>query len=316
MKKRALGRSGIEVAPLAFGGNVFGWTVSQATAFQLLDAFVAAGFELIDTADMYSRWVPGNRGGESETSIGRWTKQRGNRDKIVIATKVGKDMGDGRAGLSKAYIASAVNASLQRLQTDYIDLYQAHADDANTPLEETLEAFDALVRQGKVRALGASNYGAGRFAQALDVAAKNGYARYETLQPLYNLYDRSEYESAAEPLCLREQIGVISYYSLASGFLTGKYRSERDLAQSVRGSGVHKYLNARGMRILATLDDVSRRLNATAAAVAIAWLIARPSIAAPIASATSAQQLDDLIAATRLTLDADAMRQLEAASAG
>ena len=256
MKKRKLGNSKLEVAPLAFGGNVFGWTVDEQTSFTLLDAFVAAGFNLIDTADVYSYWAPGNRGGESETIIGKWLKRSGKRGKVVIATKVGKEMGPNSKGLSKSYILRAVEDSLRRLQTDYIDLYQSHADDPETPLEETLEAYAQLIRQGKVRAIGASNYSATRLAQALQISDQYGFPRYESLQPLFNLYDRTDYEGELEPLCRERGLGVISYFSLASGFLTGKYRSQDDLAHSARGDMVKKYLNPRGIRILEALDRV------------------------------------------------------------
>ncbi len=315
MQMRKLGASGLEVAPLAFGGNVFGWTVDEATSFTLLDAFVAAGFNLIDTADVYSRWAPGNQGGESETILGRWFKRSGSRDKVVLATKVGMEMGPDQKGLSRAYIFRAVERSLQRLQTDRIDLYQAHTDDDRTPLEETLGAFAELIRQGKVRAIGASNYTAPRLAAALWASKAAGLPRYECLQSLYNLYDRAPFEEALEPLCVSERLGVLPYFSLASGFLTGKYRSDADLAGSARGANVKKYLNDRGLRILRALDAVAERHNATPARVALAWLLARPSVTAPIASATSLRQLDELIAATQLLLDAAAIEELNQASA-
>lgn len=315
MKKRKLGKSGLEVAPLAFGGNVFGWTVDEPTSFQLLDAFVSAGFDFIDTADIYSRWVPANEGGESETIIGKWMKRSGNRDRIVIATKVGMEMGQDKKGLSKPYILRAVEDSLRRLQTDYIDLYQSHEDDKETPLEETLSAFAQLIEQGKVRAIGASNYTEPRLAQALDVSEQNGLPRYESLQPLYNLYDRAEYEQQLEPLCLEKSLGVINYYSLASGFLTGKYRSEADLGKSARGEDNKKYLNERGFRILAGLDQVAKQYDANPTRVALAWLLARPSITAPIVSSTSLEQLTDLIEATKLELDQAAIELLNQASA-
>ena len=315
MKKRKLGNSGLEVAPLAFGGNVFGWTADEQTSFTLLDAFVATGFNLIDTADVYSHWAPGNRGGESETIIGKWLKRGGNRSKVVIATKVGNEMGPNRKGLSKSYILRAVEDSLQRLQTDYIDLYQSHTDDPKTPLEETLETYAQLVRQGKVRAIGASNYDAPRLAQALQISEQYGYPRYESLQPLFNLYDRSAYEGELEPLCREKGLGVISYFSLGSGFLSGKYRSQDDLANRARGDMVKKYLNARGMRILDALDRVAQQHDLTAAQVAIAWLIAQPSVTAPIASATSLEQLNQLIEATAVKLDPSALKVLNQASA-
>jgi len=286
MDRRALGSTGLEVAPLAFGGNVFGWTVDEATSFRLLDAFVGAGFNLIDTADSYSRWVPGHQGGESETIIGRWIAQRGRHDDVVIATKVGSDMGLGYKCLRRDYIVQAVEQSLKRLQVDAIDLYQSHWDDDKTPLDETLEAYARLVQHGKVKAIGASNLTAERLAQALAVSRQHGYPRYATLQPLYNLYDRSSFEGALEELCVREHLGVITYYSLAAGFLSGKYRAEADFAKSPRGPGMKQYLGPRGLRILAALDAVAGRSHATPAQVALAWLIARPSVTAPIASAT------------------------------
>jgi aryl-alcohol dehydrogenase-like predicted oxidoreductase len=315
MQKRKLGRSGLEIAPLMFGGNVFGWTADEAMSFKLLDGFVAGGLNAIDTADTYSKWAPGNKGGESEMVIGKWLKARGGRDKVVIATKVGMEMPGIGQGLRKAYILQRVEDSLRRLQTDYIDLYQSHTDDKDAPLDETLSAYRQLIEQGKVRAIGASNYNGSRLAEALATSAAKGLPRYETLQPHYNLYERADYERDLEPLALKEGLGVIPYYSLASGFLTGKYRSEADLGKSPRGGGMKSRLNDRGLRILAALDAVSARLGATPAQVALGWLIARPSITAPIASATSMQQLDDLVAAARLQLDADAVRQLDAASA-
>jgi aryl-alcohol dehydrogenase-like predicted oxidoreductase len=313
--KRRLGRTGFEVAPLAFGGNVFGWTVDEPTSFLLLDAFVDAGFNLIDTADSYSRWAPGHQGGESETIIGRWIARRGRHDDVVIATKVGSDMGLGYKCLRKDYILRAVEQSLKRLQVEALDLYQSHWDDDKTPLDETLEAYADLIRQGKVKAIGASNLTAERLAQALEISKRRGLPRYETLQPLYNLYERSTFEGPLQEWCVREQIGVITYFSLAAGFLTGKYRSEADFAKSARGAGMGKYLNARGLRILAALDDVARQTNATPAQVALAWLIARPGVTAPIASATSIAQLTELIAATRIELARDAMLLLDQASA-
>lgn len=316
MTTRQLGRSGIAVGPLALGGNVFGWTADEAASFRVLDAFVAAGLNLIDTADVYSRWAPGNQGGESEAVIGRWLKRTGNRDKVVLATKVGLEMGPDQKGLSRAYILQAAERSLNRLQVDAIDLYQAHQDDETVPLEETLGAFGELIAQKKVRAIGASNYPAARLAEALRVSGARGMPRYECLQPNYNLYDRAGFEVDLEPLCAREQVGVIPYYSLAAGFLTGKYRSDADLGQSPRGAKVKGYLNDRGFRILAALDAEAAALRATPAQVALAWLMARPSITAPIASATSVEQLGDLIAATRLQLPPDAVARLDAASAG
>lgn len=314
MEKRELGRSGIGVVPFCLGGNVFGWTADEKTSFTLLDGFVDAGFNFIDTADVYSKWALGNTGGESETIIGNWLKQGDKRDKVILATKVGKPMGEGKQGLSKAYITQAVEASLKRLNTDYIDLYQSHDDDADTPLAETMQAFDALIKQGKVRAVGASNYGAERFREALKVSTDNGFARYETLQPEYNLYDREDYELKYESLCRESNIGVITYYSLASGFLTGKYRSEADLDKSKRGGGIKKYLNGRGYTILAALDKVAEEYNTTPASIALAWVMARPGITAPIASATSTQQLEDLAKAAKLTLSAEAIEMLTTSS--
>jgi len=315
MKKRKLGNSGLEVAPLALGGNVFGWTADEPTSFRLLDAFTAAGGNLIDTADIYSAWVPGHKGGESETVLGKWLKRGGNRKKVVVATKVGMEMGPDKKGLSKAYILRAAEDSLRRLQTDYIDLYQAHADDPETPLEETLEAFAQLTREGKVRAIGASNYGAARLSQALQVSRQHGYPAYQSLQPLYNLYDRSEYEAELEPLCREKGLGVIPYFPLASGFLTGKYRSEKDLEGRARGDIVKKYLDDRGFRILDALDRVARQYHSAPATVALAWLIARPGITAPIASATSLDQLNELMKSLELELDPSAIDLLNRASA-
>jgi len=315
MQKRKLGNSGLEIAPLMFGGNVLGWTADEATSFRLLDAFVAAGLDAIDTADVYSRWAPGNRDGESEAIIGKWLKARGNRARVVIATKAGNEMAPDRKGLSKAYILRAVEDSLRRLQTDYIDLYQSHIDDASTPLEETLSAYQRLIEQGKVRAIGCSNYTAPRLAEALRISAAKRLPRYETLQPHYNLYERAGFEAELEPLCLKEGLGVIPYYALASGFLTGKYRSEADAGKSPRGARAKTYLNERGLRILAGLDRVAARTGAAPGTVALAWLMARPSITAPIASATSLAQLEELVAATRLKLDRDAIQELDRASA-
>jgi len=314
MEQRELGQSGIKVNPFAFGGNVFGWTIDEKTSFELLDAFVDSGLDLIDTADVYSIWAAGNKGGESEIIIGNWLKKSGKRDKVVIATKVGKQMGPGMKGLSKAYITQAVEASLTRLKTDYIDLYQSHDDDKDTPLVETLSVYTDLIKQGKVRAIGASNYEASRLKEAIEVSKKNGLARYETLQPEYNLYEREGYEKELEPLCLEKGIGVITYFSLASGFLTGKYRSEDDLNKSKRGQGIKKYLNSRGTSILKALDEVAANYNSTPASVALAWVIARPGITAPIASATNTKQLKDIVAATQLSLSTEAIELLNKAS--
>ncbi len=315
MEKRAIGKSGLKVYPLAFGGNVFGWTVDEALSFRLLDAFTEAGFNLIDTADSYSKWVPGNRGGESETIIGKWLKRSGKRKNVIIATKVGSEMGPNDKGLSKTYILRAAEKSLQRLQTDYIDLYQSHFDDPGTPLEETLEAYARLIKQGKVTAIGASNYTAERLSQALDIGKQPGYPRYQSLQALYNLYDRREYEINLEPLCKKRGLGLLTYFSLASGFLTGKYRSGDDLAGRARGEMVRKYMNERGFNILKALDRAAKQLNSKPGSVALAWVIARPGITAPIASATSLEQLDDMIEATRLELGPSSMQLLNQASA-
>jgi aryl-alcohol dehydrogenase-like predicted oxidoreductase len=314
MEKRKLGKSAIAIAPLMFGGNVFGWTVDEAMSFKLLDGFVGAGFNAIDTADVYSKWVSGNKGGESETIIGKWLKARGGRDKLVIATKVGIEMPGIGQGLKKDYIVARVEDSLKRLQTDYIDLYQSHTDDKSAPFEETLGAYSQLIEQGKVRVIGASNHEAPRLAEALKTSAAKKLPRYESLQPLYNLSDRAGFEKELEPLCMKEKVGVIPYYALAAGFLTGKYRTAADLGKSARGDRVKGYLNERGLRILKALDEVSARLGAKPAHVALAWLIARPSVTAPIASATSMAQLEDLIAGTRLELDRGAIEQLDAAS--
>jgi len=315
MKKRKLGRSGLEIAPLVFGGNVFGWTVDEPSAFTLLDAFIAAGFNAIDTADSYSRWVPGHVGGESETIIGKWLKRSGNRDKVVVLTKVGWEMGPEQKGLSRAHILRSAEDSLRRLQTDHIDLYQSHADDQETPQEETLRAYADLVAQGKVRFIGASNHKGERLASALEVSRKLGMPRYESLQPNYNLYDRADYESQLEPVCEKEGLGVINYFPLGGGFLSGKYRTVADTANKARARNVTKYLNERGFRILDALDAVAKIANATPARVSLAWLLARPSITAPIVSATNTKQLDDLIAAVELKLDQASIEALNQASA-
>ncbi len=316
MDLRSLGQSALRVPPLCFGGNVFGWTVDEKTGFALLDALLEAGLNFIDTADVYSRWVPGHVGGESEAMIGRWMKQRGNRDKLIIATKLGMDMGEGRKGLAPAYMRMAVEDSLGRLQTDYIDLYQSHADDPETPQEDTLAAFGNLIKAGKVRVIGASNFSAARLKEALDLSEKQSLPRYESLQPEYNLYSREGYEVELEGLCRSRHVGVIPFFSLASGFLTGKYRSEKDLDKSPRGARhIPKYLNERGLRILAALDAVAGEHKATPTQAALAWLMARPGLTAPIASATSLEQLKDLVAATKLTLTAGDIEQLDTASA-
>lgn len=293
-----------------FGGNIFGWTVDEKRSFELLDAFVSSGFNAIDTADSYSRWVPGNKGGESETIIGKWLKQKGNRDKLIIATKVGSDMGSGKKDLSSKHIISSVENSLKRLQTDYIDLYQSHYDDADTSPEETLAAFDQLIKQGKVRYIGASNLSKERIEESLKISREKGFAAYKTLQPLYNLYDREIFETQYRDFCIANNISVIPYYSLASGFLTGKYRSEKDLGKSARGGGIEKYLTEKGYSILKALDEVSARHHATPAQVAIAWLIAQPTIAAAIASATSITQWEDLAKSATLQLSDADLQQL------
>lgn len=318
MEFRPLGRSGLATAPLVLGCNVFGWTADEATSHALLDAFIDGGFNLIDTADMYSTWVPGHQGGESEAVIGRWLRASGKRHRVLIATKVGKPLGEpgsGRSGLSRRWIRQGVHDSLQRLQTDHIDLYQSHEDDLNTPLEETLGAFAELIQEGKVRAIGASNYSAARLALALDLSARLGLPRYETLQPLFNLVDREPFEAELQPLCRDRGLGVINFFGLARGFLSGKYRQVADLAQSPRGPGIQGYLNARGWRILAALDEQSARLGATPAQLALAWQMAQPGITAPIASATRLSQLQELMGAARLVLDAEALSSLDAASA-
>ena len=313
MDHRPLGNSGISIAPLVLGGNVFGWSADEAASFAVLDAFSAEGLECIDTADTYSGWVPGNEGGESETIIGRWLKKRGKRDRVVIATKVGKWAK--RRGLAPSNIAAACDESLKRLGVERIDLYFAHEDDANVPLEDTLGAFSRLIEAGKVRAIGASNYSATRLAEALDVSTKHRLPRYEVLQPEYNLVSRG-YEAELEPLARREKIGVVCYYALASGFLTGKYRDERDVSKSAaRGGAVSKYLDARGKRVLAALDDVASAHRASPAQVALAWLIAKPTITAPIASATSAEQVREIAKATQLALTDAEVAALDAASA-
>lgn len=315
MEKRKLGNSDLEISPLVFGGNVFGWTTDESTSFELLNAFTANGFNMIDTADIYSRWAPGNQGGESENIIGRWLQKSGMRDRVLIATKVGKEMGPERKGLSKPYILQAVEASLKRLRTDYIDLYLSHEDDPDTPLEETLEAFSALIKSGKVRAVGASNYSAERLETAIRIGRKGGFFGYTCLQPLYNLYDRSAFETGLGPLCRKEGLGVITYFSLAAGFLTGKYRSEADAAQKPRSAMVRQYLNRRGFRILDALEHVATQHDTHPASVALAWLLSHPEVTAPIASATSLGQLNTLIAGTRLKLDQSSLKLLDDAGA-
>jgi len=314
---KPLGRSGLAVAPLAFGGNVFGWTADEATSFRLLDRFVESGFNLVDTADVYSRWVTGHVGGESERVIGRWLRQGGGRrERIVLATKVGMDMGPGGKGLRPAHIRASVDASLQRLQTDRIDLYQAHADDPDTPLEDTLGAFADLILAGKVRAIGASNYGAARLHEALETSRRLRLPRFETLQPQYNLVDRAPYEAELQAVCVAEGLGVVNYYGLARGFLSGKYRGESDLGRSPRGGSVKaSYFNARGWRVLAALDAVAERHRSTPAPVALAWQMRQPGIVAPIVSATSIAQWDELAQAASLALSDEDLAELAAASA-
>ena len=316
MQRRLLGRSTLEVAPLAFGGNVFGWSADEATSFSLLDRFVDAGFNLVDTADVYSKWVPGHAGGESEAIIGKWVKRSGKRHSVVIATKVGMDMGHGAEGLSRKHVFRSIDASLKRLQTDHVDLYQSHEDDPDTTFEETLEAYARLIESGKVRVIGASNHTAERLAAALDVSERDGLPRYESLQPHYNLMERGLFEDDLEALCAARGVGVINYFGLARGFLSGKYRSEADLDKSrARGSGVKQYLTPKGLGVVDALDRVAERYGVKPATVALAWLIARPSITAPIASATSVAQLDELLAAADVDLDAEAIALLDAASA-
>ncbi|KRA74648.1 alcohol dehydrogenase [Caulobacter sp. Root656] len=311
MTHRPLGRSGLSTAPLIFGGNVFGWTADEATSHRLLDAFVDGGFNAIDTADVYSAWVPGHVGGESESVIGRWLKARGRRDDVQILTKVA--MWPAQPGLSAANIAAAVEGSLKRLQTDYIDLYQAHQNDAATPIEETLEAFDRLVKAGKVRAIGASNFSPERLSASLEASQALGLARYETIQPKFNLHDRDEVEGPLAELAAREGLGIIPYYGLAAGFLTGKYRTEADLEGRSRGRTVKPYLTTRGLKILAALDAAAQAVGASPAQVALAWIMAHPAITAPLASATSIEQLNELMAAARLTLPTDVLDALNAA---
>ncbi|RZJ36010.1 MAG: aldo/keto reductase [Flavobacterium sp.] len=315
MEKRRLGATDLEITPLVFGGNVFGWTIDEKTSFELLDHFAGSGFNCIDTADSYSRWAPGNSGGESETIIGKWMKSRKKRTDVIIATKVGSDMGNGKKGLSKSYILKACEDSLRRLNTDHIDLYQTHFDEPETPVEETLSAYQQLIKDGKVRWIGASNITPERLKESLAASEGAGIASYQTLQPHYNLYAREEFENGLEPICLGNNLGVITYYSLASGFLTGKYRSQEDFDKSPRGGGMAKFLDDRGKRILAALDKVSGEMNSTPATVALAWLINRPSVTAPIASATSISQLNSLLEAPKLELGAEAIRYLTSESA-
>jgi aryl-alcohol dehydrogenase-like predicted oxidoreductase len=316
MDMRRIGHSPLLTAPITFGGNVLGWTVNETDAFKILDAFVGAGFNAIDTADTYSRWIPGNQGGESETIIGRWLKQGGGRrERVLIFTKVGHEMAPDKKGLSRRYIKTEVEESLKRLQIETIDLYQSHRDDDAVPMLETLEAYAELIREGKVRSLGASNFTAARLKEALETATAHGLPRYECLQPRFNLYDRADFEGDLEQLCLKENVGVIPYYGLASGFLTGKYRSPADFGKSPRGGRMADYLNPKGKRILAALDEVAAAHQVNPAAVALAWLIARPSIMAPIASATNVDQLKDFSAAAELRLSPGEIAKLDAAGA-
>ncbi len=316
MDRRLLGRTDLEIAPLVLGGNVLGWTADEKTSFDLLDRFVDGGLNAIDTANVYSRWAPGNKGGESETIIGRWMKARGNRDKVVVITKVGADMGQGKRDLSAVHIEQAVEASLKRLQTDAIDLYLSHWPDPTTPYEETLGAYQTLLAKGKVRHIGCSNLDAGQLRAALDVAKLRNLPRYEVLQPEYNLYDRASYDGPLRDLCVAEGLGVITYFSLAKGFLSGKYRSKADLGKSAaRGEDVEAYLNKRGMRILAALDAVAGRHAAKPAEVALAWIIARPGVTAPIASATTPEQMASLVRAASLGLTQADVEELDKASA-
>lgn len=316
MEKRKLGSTDLLVSPVTFGGNVFGWTLDEKKSFEILDGFFAADFNFIDTADVYSRWVPGHEGGESERIIGNWMKSRNNRNKVILATKAGSNMAvDGKKDLSKKYIIKAIDASLKRLQTDYVDLYQSHYDDPETPVEETLEAYDQLIKAGKIRWIGASNFSAERLKESLEASKRLSLPKYQTFQPEYNLYQREGFEKELEQICLDNHLGVINYYALASGFLTGKYRSEADLGKSPRGGGVKNFMNDRGFRILKALDEVSEQYNSSNASVALAWLIARPSVSSPIASVTSLGQLDDLIRAASLKLSVEDISILDEASA-
>ncbi|WP_158932844.1 aldo/keto reductase [Acidisphaera sp. S103] len=314
MEKRRLGQSSLNVPPITFGCNVFGWTADEKASFALLDAWLDAGFNFLDTADVYARWAKGNSGGESETIIGKWMKARGNRDKIVLATKLGIEMVPGKKGLSRAYMQTAVADSLRRLQTDYIDLYQSHRDDPETPIEETLSSYADLIKQGKVREIGASNFSADRLAESLKISTDKGLPRYQSLQPQYSLVERTGFEGALEDLCLAENVGVIGFYSLASGFLTGKYRSRADTEGRARGPGVAKYLNDHGFGVLRALDEVAARYEAKPGQIALAWLIARPSVTAPIASATTLEQVAELVEAAEIELDAESIQKIEAAS--
>jgi len=315
MQKRKLGNSGIEVAPFCFGGNVFGWTADEKTSFGLLDAYTDAGFDFVDTADIYSRWIEGNKGGESETIIGSWFQKTGKRRKVILATKVGFEMTPEDKGLSKKHILASVENSLKRLQTDYIDLYQSHTDDETVPQEDTLAAYQELIKAGKVRAIGASNFTAARLSSSIETAKKHGLPLYQSLQPEYNLYDREKFEADLAGVCKQHNIGVINYYALGRGFLSGKYRSETDAAKYPRGASVQKnYFNERGWRVLKALDEAAAAAGATQSQVAVAWLIAQPLVTAPIASATSVEQLNDLLKSVTLKLDAATLKKLDTAS--
>ncbi len=314
MEMRALGRSGLKVTPLMLGGNVFGWTADEQTSFRILDRFVDAGGNFIDTADVYSRWAKGHQGGESEAILGRWFARSGKRDQVVLATKLGMDMGDGRQGLRPAYIRKAVDTSLHRLQTDRIDLYQSHKDDPETPLADTLGAYAELIAVGKVRAIGASNFKADRLRASLELASSESLPRYESLQPQYNLLERGEYENNLEQVVEEFGIGVVPYFALAAGFLTGKYRSQADVEGKARGKMVGKYANEHGFAVVSALDEVAKEVGGNATQVALAWLMAQPSITAPIASATSLEQLEDLIKAVELKLPAAAIEKLDQVS--
>lgn len=310
MQKKRLGESDIAVAPIAFGGNVFGWTIDEKKSFEMLDVFIASGFNFIDTADTYSRWVPDNQGGESETIIGKWMKRRNNRNEVIIATKVGGDMGEGK-NLSKKYILKEIEDSLRRLQTDYIDLYFSHWDDNVTPVEETLEAYAQLIEEGKVRMIGASNLSPERLTASMEYAQNNNLPAYQVLQPLYNLYEREKFETQYQVLCEKYGLGVVPYYALASGFLSGKYRSGKDISKSLRGKGIgKKYLNEKGANILNALDKISAKYHAKPATIAIAWLLSNPLVTAPIVSATTPQQLEDILKATEIKLDKASMEEL------
>jgi aryl-alcohol dehydrogenase-like predicted oxidoreductase len=315
MQTRTLANTNLQIAPLMLGGNVFGWTIDAQTSFAILDAFVDRGFNFIDTADVYSAWKPGNHGGESETILGQWFARSGKRDKIVLATKVGMDLGQGRKGLARKHIVEAVEASLQRLQTDHIELYQSHTDDLDTPIEETLQAYRALIEQGKVQIIGASNYKADRLLEADKLARRENLPTYQTLQPEYNLYSRQDFEQNLQPVAEQLHLDVVPYFSLASGFLTGKYKTKADSEGKSRAARVAKYFNHRGMKILGALAEVSAETGAKQATIALAWLLAQPTILAPIASATSVEQLESLLAAPDLNLTLDQVNKLTTASA-